>query len=257
MPKVIVVLLGMISICTAEFCWGQLLSGGDWKAAKEIADSSYVMTETGEQVLMYRSNILAGAMLGVFRVEQDVATKSIVDMLLRDPGISVTTAIPNSSLIGISTSMLSYDKSEYVRILNTHNLATAIESLVRDGFGVDAFKETRVFANKFNQLGRRNASSTYAAHIIDAEKLLGIHGTVVILYRTDREKRWGWSSVHDPFSFGHHSVETRVVDKRLFNIMSSVGSKAGGAYYLGPLGQKPPHDYLDEWRQARNWLRRK
>ena len=239
-----------------EFSLGQLPSSGDWKTAKEVGTNSYVIAETGEQVLMYRPNIMAGAILAVFRAEPGVVAKFIVDTLAGNPGVTKAIEIPNSSLIEVSVSMLLPSRSEYVRALDAYNMENAIQPLVKDGFRVDSFKETRVITKDSNQLGRRSASSTYSAHVIDATKLLGISGTVVIIYRTDREKKWGWSSVHDPFSFGHHSIETRVVDKLLFSVISGMGSKVGGAYYLGLLGQKQPHEYPDEWRQARSWLRK-
>ena len=223
--KVTAFLIAIIAIVVSVFSWGQLTSKGDWKTAKEIRTTSYVVAETGEQVLMYRPNIIAGALLCVFRVEQSVVAKRIIEVLSRDPGVAVTTELPNSNLLEISSSALPSGMSEPVRELVVHNQRSTIGPLVQDGFGVDSFKEIRIISKVFNQLGRRSASSTYSVHVIDAKRLLGASGTIVIIYRMDRDKKWGWSSVHDPFSFGHHSIETRVVDKLLFNVISGVGGK--------------------------------
>lgn len=251
LPQVITLVLALAAIAPLSALG---LRNAQWKAASDLEAASYLMRERKESVLIHGSNEMAGAVIATFLGDVQTVTELLSRRLSKTLGGASTLKISGSSLQGIVDSALPESRSEYVRRLDADNQRPALQALAKEGFRVDSVEEVRIVSKKFNALDRRDASSTHVAHVVDAAGFLDRRGTVVILYRLDRETRWGWSNVHDLFSFGRHKVLTRLVDVSLFEAVAETEGLEPKAVYVGTFGQKQFQEYLDEWRRLRNSL---
>lgn len=253
MPSVKASLLLAVLMVAVQMRPAHAVDTATWKAAENLQSPSYVVEKRGEKVLAYRNSEMAGALLGTFFDPPQIVVESISAKLQKAIAGGVATNIPNSSLSDIYNLTIDESASVHVRRLIAGTQITRYGSMEKDGFSVRSFPELRIISKEFNRLDSRKAYSIYVIHVIEASNLLGRPGTVAIGYRVDHETKWGWSSGHDPFSFGKHKIKTRVIDEALFAAISNSQGKVQSAF-VGVFGGEDFYEYIDQWRLARNSL---
>ena len=82
-------------------------------------------------------------------------------------------------------------------------------SLGELGVRLHPLRAMRLNTRRYHAVANRNGYSVGTFLLFDGSDLFGSPCALLIVYRTDRAREWGWKSIHNPFSFGY---EARTID---------------------------------------------
>jgi hypothetical protein len=140
--------------------------------------------------------------------------------------------------------------SEAVRDMDAKAWATELRS-----FGLDPdrpFAGTRLQTRSYNLFPSRQGSSTATFLIADGGGLFGRRCSLLVVYRTDRAKQWGWHSLHEPLSFGYTQ---RVMDLVTSGELAWIATLAQRLGATSPARRLPYastwYDSVELWRDLR------
>jgi hypothetical protein len=221
-----------------------------WRPAADVPRASYVAREKHDVVLMNGPSEMAGAVIATFLDDPSPVVDRLAKRLSANEGSWTVKSIADSTFQDIVKLNWPEPASETARKLDESYLQSGMETLAKEGIPLGPSEEIRMISGQFNFISSRNADSIYLVHVIDANGLFGRHGTVVIAYRRDQETAWGWTSPHDPFSFGRHRIDTRLVDRYLYEAISVPARIGFEPAHVGTFGQSDFFNYPNKWRAA-------
>lgn len=87
----------------------------------------------------------------------------------------------------------------------------------------EQLRAARLTTKPYNRLANREAYSQAKFLVFDGETLFGVPCTLVVTYRTDHAKQWGFRNMHDLFSFGYEMRLIDTVTDTEFKMLSGIG----------------------------------
>lgn len=236
------------------FAGTQSAAFGQWISAEELKNPPYILEKTGEKALLYKSGDRAGAALVVFKATPQFLLPALLGRIEKADGIAAKEEIRNSGFINMFEQAAAGIHRDTARDLWLHSWKADVARMKQAGFVTQGFEEVRIQSKPFNLLPSRSTSSIASFHVLNAAEMFGLPGSIVIVYRHDRAKEWGWHNLHDPFSFGYKLRVERQYTSREQDLVESVSKAVDSPHIVIPLGANPFPSYLDEWRQAKGWI---
>jgi hypothetical protein len=115
--------------------------------------------------------------------------------------------------------------------------------------------KTEIITERYNYLSNREGWSVLNVEIYDGADVLSVPSTILLVSRMDSAKEWGFSSGHNPFSFGFDRRERRFVTSGEYEFIAGVAKEANAPMFGAPIwGQRPLFSYIPVWQEVHEWL---
>ena len=121
------------------------------------------------------------------------------------------------------------------------------------GIRLRPLRAIRLSTKPYHIVPARSGNSIATFLLFDGNELFGNPCTLLVVYRTDRVRQWGWKSIHDVFSFGHEIRTIDIITNTETAIVGKVGHflGRGAAVFSFPYAQDWYAD-VDLWRDFRS-----
>ena len=241
-------LIGVLSMGNIE------LVHATWQSTELQSDVPYILEKTKEEVLMFATGDRASVAIYNFSVPYDLALSGLYERIATRFGVDKKESSRSFGFIGLFDDMSVEITNDAARRLWKESWESSITKMQTAGFGVSGLHQTKIQSKRYNQFPSRDGFSILYMNILDAQDVVGVRGSIVIMYRIDQAKEWWWKNPHDPFSFGYSLRVGRYVTRTEHSVIDEWAKQNGVAYGFSPLGANPIADYLDEWKEIRKRL---
>lgn len=229
-------------------------SAATWVAPESFKTIPVILEKTGEHVLLYDSGDRASGAIYAVSGEYDVIALELVKLVDAQFGIATQDSSGAGSFFGLNDYSDQEVPDPQARDLWRHLWIDATSKMKATGFIVEGFSQTRIESKPYNVFANRNASSVLLIRVLDSSQLFGIPGALVLLYRRDAAREWGFANPHDPFSFGYKMHVRRLVTKTEDALLESWARQRKLPSKMVPFGSRPLPEYLKEWTEVRQFL---
>jgi hypothetical protein len=206
--QVIVLLAGVAA--SPEYARSGWIDHQNWSERWGASRDSYLVTHFGESPV--RSTFRGGSepftAEGEAVIFPGTTTPEVSSALLQalTPKLAVQTAETRTDVSLESAWLDTQGVADRVSRQEHESWRSTLKTLA---VRLQPLKALRLSAGPYNRVPKRNGYSVATFLLFDGKDLFGSSCTLLVAYRTDRVRQWGWRSIHDPFSFGY---EPRTID---------------------------------------------